>query len=109
MEMKLFRVILNKTKDRIRNNNIRLELGVDELKNGIQKSRLRWFGQGMQMGEERTRTNMLHTKMEGTLPRGKLRSRWIDRIRKDIEMRGGNWKVIKEKGKWETAISLETT
>ena len=32
MEMKFLRVILNKTeKDRIRNTNIRLELGVDEI------------------------------------------------------------------------------
>ena len=33
MEMKFFREILNKTKDVIRNTNIRLELGVDEMKN----------------------------------------------------------------------------
>ena len=47
MEMKSSRAILNKTmKDRIRNSNVRLELEVDEIKNGIQKSRLRWFGCG---------------------------------------------------------------
>ena len=37
--MKFLRAILNKTKrDRIRNINIRLELGVDEIKNDIQKT-----------------------------------------------------------------------
>jgi hypothetical protein len=39
--MKSLRAILNKTKDRIKNANIRLELGVDEIKNDIQMSRLR--------------------------------------------------------------------
>ena len=53
MEMKFLRVILNKTnKDRIRNTNIRLELGVDEINNDIEKSRLRWFGQVMWMRDE---------------------------------------------------------
>ena len=41
MEMTFLRAILNKTKnDRIRNTNVRLELRVDDIKNGIQKSRL---------------------------------------------------------------------
>ena len=63
--MKFFRAILNKTKkNRIRNTNIRLELGVDEIKNGIQKSRLRWFGHIMQMREEEIHKKILHTKME---------------------------------------------
>ena len=53
MEMKFFRAILNRTKDRIRNTNIKLELGVNEMKNPIQKSRLRWFGDVMRMTEER--------------------------------------------------------
>ena len=45
MEMKFLRAILNKTKkNRIRNINIRLELGMDEIKNDIQKIRLSWFG-----------------------------------------------------------------
>ena len=52
MEMEFLRTILNKTKDRIRNTNIRLELGMNEIKNYIQKSRLRWFGHVMQKGEE---------------------------------------------------------
>ena len=47
MEMQFWRPILNKTKE-----NLRLELGVDEIKNEIQKSRLRWFGHVMWIGEE---------------------------------------------------------
>ena len=43
--MTFLRAILNKTKeDKIRDTDIRLELGVDEIKNNIQKSGLKWFG-----------------------------------------------------------------
>ena len=37
----------------MRNTNTKLELGVEEMKNGIQKSRLISFGYVMQMGEEK--------------------------------------------------------
>ena len=39
--------------------------------------------------------------MEGNRPWGKLRTRWIDPIRKDIEMRGKNWEEIQINRKWE--------
>ena len=62
MEIKFFSSIINKTKkDRVKNTNIRLDLGADEIKNGIFKSSLRWFGYLMQM----TPKKMLHKKMEG--------------------------------------------
>ena len=44
----------------------------------------------MQMQEERIPKKMLHIKMEGKRPRGRPRTRWIDQIRTDIEMRGEN-------------------
>ena len=40
-------------------------LGVDEIKNDIHKSNLRWFGHMMRIREERIPKKMLHTKMEG--------------------------------------------
>ena len=49
MKIQFLRAILNKTKnDRIRNSNIRLKLGMDEIKNDIQKCRLTWFEHVMQ-------------------------------------------------------------
>ena len=41
MKIKFLTAVLNKAKDRIINTNIRLELRVDEIKNYIQKSKLR--------------------------------------------------------------------
>ena len=54
-----------KIKKRIRNIDIRLELGVVEMKNDIQKTKLKWFGHVMQMREERVSKKMQHTKIEG--------------------------------------------
>ena len=68
--MKFFREILNKIKkDKIRNINKRLKPGVYEIKIDIQKSKIRWFGCIIQMGEDRIVKKMLHTK------RGKTNNR----------------------------------
>ena len=93
---------------------------MDGIKNGILKSRLRWSEHVMRMREERIPRKKLHRKMEGKRPRSRPRTRWIDRIRKDIEMRGENWEEMQENRKWENrggwrflcnsrSISLETT
>ena len=49
---------------------------------------------------------MLHTGMEGKRPRRRPKTKWIDQIRKDIEMTGENWEEIQDKtgsGQIETA------
>ena len=65
----IFEKNLNKIKKR--NNNIRLELGVDKIKNSIQKSRLRWFGHVMLMRAENILVpkKMLHKKWREKIPR----------------------------------------
>ena len=49
-----------KKEDRLENTNVRSELGMYEIKNDIQKRKLRWFGYMMWKPK-----NFLHTKMEG--------------------------------------------
>ena len=56
---------------------------MDEIKNDIQKRRLRWFGHVMRMKGQRIPKRMLRTKMEG-----RHRTKWINQIRKYIEMSG---------------------
>ena len=63
-----FRAILKQNKEG-HDKNIRLELGVDEIKNYIQKNRLSWFGYVMQMEDASIPRKMLHTKMEGKDPK----------------------------------------
>ena len=67
---------------------------MDEIKNDIQKSRLRWFGHVVLMRDEKITKKLLHTKTERKRPRGRSRNRLIDQIRNDIEMRGENWEEL---------------
>jgi hypothetical protein len=46
------------------------------------------------MREERIPKKMLHIKMKGNLPRGRPKTRWIEQIRKNMEMREKNWEEI---------------
>ena len=55
----------------------------------------------MRMTEDRILKKMLHRNMEGKQSRGRPRTRWIDQIRMDLEMRGESWKEIQENKKWE--------
>ena len=65
MEIKLLRAILKKTnKNSVRNTDIKSEVGVDQIKNDIQKSRLRGFGLVVLMTEVRLRKKMQHTEMQ---------------------------------------------
>ena len=60
----------------------------------------------MQMREGRTPKK---TKMEGKQPRGRPRTKWIDQIKKDIEMRGKIGKKYRKTGsgrKRQLEISL---
>ena len=69
------------------NINIRLNLEVDEIKNDIQKSRLRSFVDVMQMTEKRISYKMLLIKMERKRPIRRPQTRWTIQIKKDIKMR----------------------
>ena len=76
--------------DRIINSKKNCNYRVDEINNGIKKSRLGWIGQVMQMRPRRIPKKMLNTKIEGERPTGGPKTTWIDQVRKDIEIRGGN-------------------
>ena len=59
------------------------------------------------MREKKIPKQILHTKMEGKRPRERSRSRGIDHIRKDIEMRGENWEEIQENRNRRIEIALD--
>ena len=78
IQIKFLRAIFYQNKGGQDKKNIRLELGMDEIKNGIGMSKLR--GYVMRMGEESISNKMLHTKLKGKRPRGRSRALWIDQI-----------------------------
>ena len=65
----------------------------------------RCYASSAEFRNQRIPMKILHTKMEGKRVRGKPRTRWIDQIRKDIEMRVENWgKKYKKTG----SVTVET-
>ena len=50
----------------------------------------------MRMREESPSMKMLNTKMEGKHPRGRSRTRSIDQIEKDAEIRRETWEEIQK-------------
>jgi stalled ribosome rescue protein Dom34 len=54
MEMKFLREILGKTRrDKVKNDDIREQLKVDDIKYDIERNRLKWYGHVMRMADER--------------------------------------------------------
>ena len=77
---------------------------MEEIKSAIQKSRIRMFDRVLWIREERILMKMQHIKMEGKRPR-RPRTRWTEKIRKDLEMKGENWGEIQENRKWDSRDS----
>jgi hypothetical protein len=97
MGMKYLREILGKTRrDKIRNDDIREQLKVDDIKNDIERNRLKWYGHVMCMADERIPKRMLEMKLSGRRPRGRPRTRWMDQVMRDVEKRGKKWMQVKQ-------------
>ena len=62
----------------------------------------------MMMREERKPLSppkkKLYSKLEVKRPRQRPRARWIDQIRKDMEIRGGIWGEIQEFRKLDVSL-----
>ena len=88
-EMRVLRLIKGVTRlDRLRNEDIRRELGIDSILDLVEKGQLRWFGHVKRMAGHRYPRRFLETMPDGTRPVGRPRMRWIDNIKHSIEKRG---------------------
>jgi hypothetical protein len=100
MEMKFLRGILGKTRrDKITNDN-REQLKVD-IKNDMERNRLKWYGHIMCIADERIPKRMLDMKFRGRRPRARPRARRMDQVKRDMEKRGKKWTQMQQDRKWE--------
>ncbi len=77
--------IWNQWQDRISNDSIRNELGVDSIEEAARKSRLRWWGHIQRMRDNRLPKQILGAGDVGKRSRGRPRRRWLDSVRNDLE------------------------
>jgi len=74
------------------------------------KSRMRWAGHVARMGEERGAYRVLVGKLEGKRPLGRLRRRWVDNIRMDLQEVGCGYMdwigLAHDRDWWRTLVSV---
>jgi hypothetical protein len=96
-EMRVLRVIMGVTRrDRRRNEDIREELGVENILKFIERGQLRWFGHVKRMDEDRYPRRFYEWRPMGRRGVGRPRIRWKDNIRMAIEGRGGDIEDVEE-------------
>jgi len=80
-EMSFLRKIAGLTRlDRVRNSDIRRNLGVGPLLSHIERSQLRYYGHVTRMSQDRLAGRIMEARPTGRGPRGRPRTRWIDYV-----------------------------
>ena len=111
-EMKSLRLIRGVTKfDRMRNEDIRRDLGVDYILDIVERGRLRWFGHVKRMDEERYARKYLEWRPRGRRPVGRPRKRWMEGVAEAAEKRGKSVTTIERerfydnRGAWRNFVN----
>ena len=105
-EMKFLRSMVQKTRrDRVRNEDIRKELGVQKLNDKLEQNRLRWFGHVKRMNEVRLPRQAMEGRMSGKRGRGRRRMRWMDSVKNSIRKWNLDWN---DRTKWRGTIFTPT-
>lgn len=88
-EMRFLRRIVGVTRmDRIRNEDIRQDLGVEALLLTVEKSQMRWLGHVLRMAPDRLARMALDAVPDGRRPVGRPRTRWQDQALQICERAG---------------------
>src|ERR1700744_6682995 len=74
--------------EHIRNEDIRVNLGVNSVEKAASVSRLRWFGHVQRMQSDRLPWRIMSEEVQGKRCRGRPRRRFLDSVRSDLENRG---------------------
>ena len=74
--------------EHIRNEDIRVNLGVNSVEEAARVSRLRWFGHVQRVQSDRLPRRIMSEEVQGKRGRGRPRRRFLDSVRSDLEIRG---------------------
>ena len=107
---KCLRVILGITKrDHWRNERVLEETGMCDVGELVTRSRLRWLGHVVRMGEDRLPPQMLYGSLEGRGKVGRPVGRWKDMIEGDIRKREviGWYDLAQDRKLWRSVVAGE--
>ena len=97
-DMRALRLIKGVTRfDRLRNDDIRREMGIESVLDFVERGQLRWYGHVRRMEENRFPRRFLEWTPEGRRPPGRPRIRWLDNIKTGVERRGMTLPHVEER------------
>ena len=70
---------------KVKSVDIRMELGVNSIKEKVREMRLRWYGHMQRMEENNEVRAVVDVRVPRKRPRGRPRGRWLDCIRRDMQ------------------------
>ena len=101
-EMKVLRLIKGVTKlDKIRNENIRRELEVEDILKFVERGQLRWYGHVKRMEDDRYPKKFLDWKPDGTRPVGRPKKRWRENLDEAMQRRGYSFQQVENENLFE--------
>ena len=106
-ELKMVRWALGVTrKDKIRNEYVRGTVKIAKLGDKLQNARLRWYGHVKRREKDSVGKRMLEIAVLGRRKRGRPRRKWMDLVRKDMEMVGAREGDEVDRAKWRILSRL---
>ena len=103
-EMRMLRRIQGVTlRDHMRSEDIRRALHVEKITSRVRTARLRWFGHVKRM-ENTWVKRVWEMEVNGRRARGRPTLRWMDNIRKDMQIRGVREEEAQDRDRWRRKI-----
>ena len=100
-EMRMLRFSLGKTKlDRIRNEVIRKEMGVNTIVKKTEEARLRYYGHLQRRDENHAGKLAMKIEVDGKRNKGRPKKRYKDKIKEDMKARDLNEEDVEDRALW---------
>ena len=109
-EIKMCRLACGHTlRDRVRNDNIRERLNVENITEMCRKARPRWFGHVKRRDQEYVGRKTLEMVPPGRRKRGRPKQRWMDCVNRDMRAIGTTKDEILDRTGWRRIVSAAAT
>ena len=91
-------------RDRLSSDEFRGRLGLDSIRNAVQKRRLRWFGHVERMNADNWVKKCREFNVPGPRGRGRPRKTWDEVVRGDLAAKSLHRDLALDRAKWRSAI-----
>ena len=88
-----------------RNEEIREAATVQPIATHLMQKRLRWYGHVRRRNDSHITRTVLDMEVEGMIPRGRPKLRYMDTIRRDMKKKGLTGVNILDRNDWRMAVS----